>query len=1009
MQSFLDLCAQHLAQEYQANLGRVCIVLPTRRSGLVLKQLLKAHKAQKLPHITHIEDFVTEATSYTKSSPVMLLLEMYEIFSQIDPKIKLERFTSWGYILIKDFDQIDRNLVDAERLFQNLSDIKNIERWRLGEDKITPRIGEYFQLWENLHETYQQFRARLLEEEQAYPGMMYRHLAENAESLLLGSAKTHEHYIFIGFNALSKAEEQIFKTLMDHQKAEIIWDADEYYVKENTENKAGLFLKKYNQNWNRTNWKFRCNYLLESAKDIQVISVANTSMQGKVANQLLKNWTPSEKDQPNPLEMPHTAIVLADENILMPTLHSLDEQFAGLNITIGLSLKDSALFNLVDALFEQHQTYITDRETQEIKFSHRSVIKLLNHPFIRQYERQYEIQTEEGDEENSESHSLILLMINFINRNNLIFISLNELLDIVESETFQERFQEEQTLLDYCQQAMEALEPLFRLLFQPWKNTFEVIRNLEALSELLYSEENYFEAAYFKEFQKMLRQLKGFVQMRPRFIDIRTFKIFLYQAFRETKFDFDSNQASPLQLMGIVETRNLDFEQVIMLSVNETTLPRSKKINSFIPVDVCREFGIPSYTEQDAVVSYHFYRLLQRAQKIALVYTSPSDTYGGKEKSRFIHQLQNDLAQQNPKIRIREIPAQYRSAEEKPEQELIIEKDAQLLAQIKAHFARGLSPSHINSFLRCSLQYYFSQLAEIGSASRVEETLGADKLGSLIHEILEDLFQELSQENRFVDEAALEGVLPSVPQRVQAKFQLDKYANYVITGQNYIVKQVTTQYILKFLRSQIEEIRRQGAAFEILSLENREAGSEDTAWTPRIYASLELKLAHENIPLTLRGITDRIDKVKDQIRIVDYKTSKVESNQVRLAPDELERLVDDPKADKIRQLWLYKYMIAKRVVEGGSYHVGNYPIQANEPITAGIYSLRNLEEGLIEIQSKDKKNPTLFPEDLQAYVKTSETFLAQIIEKMLDTSQAFEKTTDLEICQFCAYREICGR
>ena len=230
--------------------------------------------------------------------------------------------TGWGYILIRDFDLIDRNLVNASQLFEVLSDVKNIERWRLGDDKVTKRIGEYFQLWEHLQEIYKQFRQSLENQRKTYPGLMYRYLAENASQILLNHP-TIQKYAFIGFNALSKAEESIFKCLLKKQKAEIIWDTDEYYMQGHTENKAGYFLKKYNKSWDRTNWYFKSNHLLKDPKDIRIIQVANASMQGKVTNQVLRAWTLIPQTEESEVIISSTAIVLADDNLLVSVLSSL--------------------------------------------------------------------------------------------------------------------------------------------------------------------------------------------------------------------------------------------------------------------------------------------------------------------------------------------------------------------------------------------------------------------------------------------------------------------------------------------------------------------------------------------------------------------------------------------------------------------------------------------------------------------------------------------------------------
>lgn len=1030
MQSFLSLCAKHLANTYATKLSNTCIVLPTRRSGLVLKQLLKELKVKNFPEITHIEDFISKMANLQSPVQVMQLLELFEVFSEVDDNIKLEKFTSWGYILLKDFDLIDKNLVDANSLFDYLGDIKNLERWKLGEERITKKIDEYFKLWENLSYTYQHFRTRLLAQNQAYSGMMYRYVAENAQEILL-KHPVYAYFTFIGFNALSKSEESIFKTLADADKAEIIWDADEYYMQDQTENKAGFFLKKYKKHWASTNWKFQSDYLEKSPKEITVIDVANASMQGKVANQILKNWQQTIVTQ--------TAIVLADEHLLMPVLHSLDEQYAGLNITIGLSLKDSAIFNLVDTLFEQQQLVIRDKENDVIKFSHRTIIKLLNHPFIRQYERknvvfveESKLKTETSNEEvqnslpdvltdeniilenenavaeKSEYRSFILLIMQHINRNNLIFLSQEELVNLTDNDLFRDKIEDE-TLLKYCQQASKVLNPLFEILFARWKNTFEILSKFSRLVELLNNQENYFESAYLREFDKILKQLTFFVEKNPKSIDMRTFKIFLYQAFREAKFDFENDKDAQLQLTGIVETRNLDFENLILLSVNETVLPRAKKINSFIPVDVCREFDLPTPNEQDAIISYHFYRLLQRTKQVALVYVAPSETYGAKEKSRFILQLENDLLHYNPLIQIKKLSAKFQSFEAREEKIIIIPKSKPFIDKMKENFTKGLSPTHINTFVNCSIKYYYAYIAEINTSSAVEETLGSDKIGTLVHEVLEEIYRELSQNNHKITDADLENVIPTIPQRVNNKFNLGKFANYQITGTNFINKNVTIQLLKSFLESQIKEIQNNQTPFEILSLENIEINAADERISPIIFASLNLQIADESIELTLKGITDRIDKVKAKVRIIDYKTAKVDKKDITLSKTDLDRLIDDNKVGYVRQLWLYKYIIAKRILESGEFQVGNYKIKEHEQISAGIYSLRNLDEGLLEIKTDDKTETSLFPETMREYVRISEEYLQKIIQNMLDTSKDFERTDDIKQCEYCNFKTLCNR
>lgn len=1021
MLSFLEQCAEYIATSHQKQLSQTCLVLPTARSGRVLKGYLRKHGVMELPEILAIDEFVAQFSGFETTVSVMQLLELFDVFSQVDKELKLEKFTGWGYILLKDFDSIDRSLVDAHSLFENLKDIKQLEKWRVGEENATPRIQEYFKLWENLETVYHALKAKLSAQGQGYTGMMYRYLAENAEEILVKHPH-FQYFIFVGFNALSKAEEEIFRILYKENKAEIIWDADIYYL-ENEENKAGLFMREYAKRWAGTNWHFQGDNLLRSHKNILTLSVANASMQGKVANQLLKNWTIQAKTEEDTPVLPATALVLADEHLLMPVLNSLDENYTGANITIGLSLKDSSLFTLIDTLFEQQQLTIRHKETDTIKFNHRTVFRLLNHSFIRSFERRKSPQQaiesplpQRGEILNNSplgqgafggrTNYLLQLILHFT-RANIPFIGLQELLEAVHTEEFIDRVQDGEAI-EYCQYMAQEIKPLFETIFKRWRNTFDIVEGLESLLALIYSEENHFEAAYFKEFTRILKQLRFFVEKKPKFIDMRTFRVFLYQAFRETKFDFDSQKDTDLQIMGITETRNLDYDNVIILSVNETVLPRAKKHTSFLPVDMAKAYGIPTYQEQDAVVSYHFYRLLQRAKQVAMVYVLPSDTYGGKEKSRFILQIANDLTLKNPLIQYREQHAKFRNEAEENKLPVEVIKDEQMRQRMKGMFAEGITPSQINTYVNCSLQYYFNEILRAMPVSKIDENMGRDKLGELIHEVLEDIYVELATINPQIQSENIESILPTIKERVMQKFMAGKFEHYELTGENFIVKESAITNIQEFLKAQIEEIHEKREPFHILALENKEATvGEGMVLHQSISVTFPLMVENENLTVTLRGRTDRIDRIRQKVRIIDYKTGKVERKNLSITKQDLDKLVHDREKDKVRQLWLYKYIIAKQILEQGTLTIGEHTLHENTDLRAGIYSFRNLREGFLELQNKD--NEEIFPENLRGYVHVSEEYLSQILQNMLDTTQKFQRTDDINVCQYCAHKDTCGR
>ncbi|TAF64283.1 MAG: PD-(D/E)XK nuclease family protein [Cytophagales bacterium] len=1007
MQSFLEQVADDLAQKYAQDISKFCILMPTKRSGLVFRNILEKKGFAQIPFIYAIDDFVPLVLNTSYTGQVTLLLELYDTFRSLEPLTTLDKFSAWGYVLLKDFDQIDRNLIDAKELFTNLYDIQNIKRWGLQEHQITIKMGRYFKLWENLHQTYIAFQEKLKAQKQGYAGMLYRQLAEEVEKYLMES-KRYKHFVFIGFNALSKSEELIFKKLWDAKKADIYWDSDDYYMMPDDENKTGMFLLQYKNSWiGKKNWKTQGRALLEDTKTMLTISTPNAALQGKIANQLLKNW------QFDPQGTEKTVIVLADENILVSVLYALDAQYKGLNITMGVSLKSSALFALIDTFFDLHQYTKKLKENDKWikKLSYKFIIKIAGHIFLRSYENRYLAQTEGAGK------SFLQAIINYINKNSHFFMTPEELLNLEQLPEFCQNYEEEE--LKQLQEVATSLKPLFELLFKGWKNAPELLFKLENLIQLIRPEEE-IEKEYFAQFELIIQDLKntlnGLKTQKPalyRQMNSRNFKIFLYQAIRQEIIAFDSDRESPLQIMGIAETKALDFDNVIVLSVNEDTLPKNKKLNSFIPLDIARHYELPTYVEQDAMVSYNFHRLLQRAKKIAMVYVNPSNTYGASEKSRFIHQIENDLLKKNPYINYENLKSRFKQITQDFTPELKIEKNKKNKAKIIDLLRAGISPAHINTYVKCSLKFYFTQIAELKDTYILDEALGADKFGTIIHEILEEMFRRIAERNKgYVNKEDLEAELPLIEEVVTEKFKKGEYANYSLTGENYITKEIAAEFIKRFLEAQIKEIEQAGMPFEIIVLENVESTEERPieGKKPKIASYFFMDIEGKNTKVSIAGIIDRIDRIGNETRIIDYKTGLVKESDLKLKNEDLDDLIDDGEIDKLRQLWIYKYILAKKIVEKGYIDLGKHTIENTEKITAGIYSLRDNEKMLLKLDDNTKKDDKkiLSNDDLKEFVEFSEIYLSKIINNML-SNQPFEKTDDVEICQYCTFRDICGR
>jgi hypothetical protein len=1053
MQTFLQQSAQYIFDSHalpgslesslgRSGLDRVCIVLPTRRAVFFFKQALATQSDFPFlsPDVVAIDDFIQQTCELEPIDPVSLLFEAFDIFKVIDPNIEFDRFTSWASTMLLDFDRIDQYKLDAKAVFSYVSEAKALERWspempsynRKGglADTTSPITERYFLLFDNLYKVYSALRDRLFATTRAYRGMAYRWLSENVDLLLLDSPK-YDYFYFVGLNALSASEEHIIQRLVKAKRAQTLWDTDSYYMQKNPDMKAGELLRKYKREGLFGPWNWQGNGLLTDHKHIRIIGVANASMQAKVAGQLYAEWreedaavakTESDPAAANPADdfleeifnilPPYlekkpaefnldkmTAMVLADENLLTPVMYSLDESVEDFNITMGLSLRNSTLFTLVDILFELQRATIvdaknTDGHAQKVaKFSHRSVLKVLNHPFIRRYElvvldpalasviTPAEPVKKEQVEPTTPQNIVRRTVREIISRNKVLLTS-QELLHLGED------------------------HELFKTLFTSWEGKPE--RALQCLYQVIdllrgvYREnKDAIETEYLFLFYTLLKRLETILSERHEQVTMRSFRIFLYELIRQTKMPFSGEPASQLQIIGMLETRALDFEKLIIMSVNEKILPLAKRQNSLIPFDACSEFGLPTHGDQDAIMAYHFYRLLQRAKEVVLLYVLPSDTYGGFEKSRFIHQIENELARQNPHIRLTHqsvgLPANRQKAQE--EVVLRVQKNPRILEQMHEQISqKGIYPSHLNMFINCSMQYYFNRLVKIADDEEVEEKLGNDTFGEWIHKTLENIDRELSAKdatgrNRLVQKEDVEAILESLPSRLRKEFD-EAYGGYEgDTGMNHLLYKVAGKILHRFYQNQLDN---EIFPIEVLGLEKSLA------------TSFTADIGGKKVEVKIGGKVDRIDRVGgNTIRVIDYKTGKVEGKDLEIKSDTIaDALLQDRKADKVRQLWLYKYIISKKILTEKGLRLENRFVEtvANQVIS-GIYSFRNIGEGLLE-------NKLAFQpggETMEEFVIESERYLSQVIAQLLDPEQPFEKTVHLEVCTWCSYKGICGR
>ena len=975
---FLNQSARYIFDKHTlSQLKNVCVVLPSRRAVFYFKQeLAKLSKVPFIaPEVFAIDDFVMRMSGVNQIDAVSLLFELYEIFKKYDPEVKFDRFISWAPTLLRDFDTIDQYLVENPKsLFEYMSEAKALARWNLElltsgkpELKKTQSTDKYFKLFENIFNVYQDLHKNLEDKGLSYRGMAYRHLAESIKSLLIDgntSGVIFEKFYFIGFNALSESEEKIIETLVKANRAETLWDADSYFMSTKFNHKAGTLLRQYKSSGKYGKWNWQSDDLLTSEKKMQIIGVENASLQAKIAGHIY-----AEAAIENP-KVP-TVIVLCDENLLQPVMYSLDERLTDFNITMGLSLRGSMLFTLIDAIFELQQN-IAEFKTKDgskfkmPKFSHRHIFKVLNHPFIRRYEQ---IKYAEVVVDTKNNKTVFRKTLQEILSKNAVYLSQDEMLAFGEN------------------------EPIFNILFSRWGDSSE--KALQAFYDLIdelrtiYREsKDAIETEYLYLFLTILHRLEK-ILFQNKELNIKSFKHFLYELIKQEKIPFSGEPISDLQIMGMLETRCLDFDRVILLSVNESILPVGKHVNSLIPFDACIEYHLPVHSDQDAVMSYHFFRLLQRAKEIDILYIIPNGDGvggGGSEKSRFILQIENELAKENKNLKITYPKIEFtKNIDNEVINKIEIQKTNEILKTISSLIAeKGIYPTSLSTYLRCSLQFYFDKIAGISKREEVDENFGADIFGTWIHNTLEKIDKDFGPK---ITEENINTIISQIESRLDEAYQ-EKFGGYVVeSGMNYLLKQVAEKLLKDFFENQQET---QVFPIEVLEAEKQ------------ITVNFQKSILGKVQNIKIAGRIDRIEREAKILKVIDYKTGKVTLKDLQKPKDELlEVILVDPNKEKLRQLWFYQYLMLKKMYVDelilGGERLENYAVKAK------IYSFRNIKENL-EVNLNFENDPTIF-----SFIEKSEHILTNIISEMLNPEIAFFQTDDLQTCERCDFRGICGR
>lgn len=947
MESFLKELAQKVNSEPQFE--QLTFIFPNRRATLYFRKHLAEiiTKPVFAPRLITIEDFIASFSTYQVPDKLELVHKLYGIYGEVigSHTESFDRFYFWGDMLLRDFNEIDKYLVNAAQLFRDLRNQKELDTsfdyltdeqrkflldfWSGFEENVTVNKKHFLEIWSKLFNLYQTYRAYLESNSLAYEGMVHRHVAENIDTLSVNKF-TATKLRFVGFNALTKVEEKILSHFVA-QGSQVIWDGDEYYVN-NKAQEAGEFFREYQQHkilkqtFPQT---FPANF--RSQKSIRIIGAAQPIGQAKVMGQIL------QQELDNGLVPEDTLIVLPDEKLLMPVLFGLPKTIDKLNVTMGYSLSNTSFFNLLEMLVE-----LQIGKRNEF-YNHRQVLALLAHPYVIAADPGLANTKRKEIERSNWMQIPQSYLASGSSLHKLIFGHLTD------------------GLFGYLQEVISEVGSLESILNLDREFAFQFIKVLNRIHDLIKLETP--DSSNRKEFVK---SLKSFLRL-------------LRQLVRAERIPFSGEPLKGLQIMGVLETRNLDYKNVFVLSLNEGAFPAFGGKGSYIPFNIRRAYALPTAAHQDAMYAYLFYRMLQRAENVFLFYNTETDQLGQGEKSRYLQQLiyESGLKMEsqvlhNPPL---PLPVQVISIEKTKE----VQESIMKLNEGNTYF-KGISPSALSAYLDCRLRFYFRYVARIREPNEVEDELGARELGNLLHKVMEGFYKNLAQRKRnksveagdFAD--ARQMVDKLIDQIFAATYNMEPGKKVEYQGQSVIIQQLVRNFALRILERDKELAPFTMEAIEADGLLHR------------------VKINSAPGYAVLGGKIDRVDKKEHLLRIVDYKTGSD-----KLDFESIPSLFD--RHNKKRQKAVFQTLLYAFLYQT------NFPLKANDLMLTGImnreYLFGDAEFGLA-MNKKQVNNVLPLMEEFRTHLTT-------LLEEIFNPEVPFDQTHDTKTCSYCPYKVICYR
>lgn len=917
--SFLQKIAAVVIQNYETKLAETTIILPNKRAKVFLIEALKKETDKTIlsPEIISIEDFVQDVAGIRSIDSIELLFEFYEVYLSItdqQQRQSFELFANWAKTLLQDFNEIDRYLLDPLHVLSYLKDIEDIKKWGIEVENKTKLLENYIDFWKLLPLYYDALYAHLLNKTIGYQGLIYREAVNNLNHF--SNSVSGRSFIFAGFNALNAAEERIVQHLLALDQAKIYWDADQTFLNDPYHD-AGLFVRRFKESWKHYK-SHSFDWIVDDfskCKNIQIIGSPKTIGQAKIAGSIIERII-----EENPSKsLDKVAVVLGEENLLLPVLYSLPSSVGALNITMGYSGKNNPSQILIAKLFKMH-TNALSRKGESYVLYYKDVLDILTHPLVAPYA--------------NGGH-----LVKIIKENNYTFITQNRLFELYGSSS-----------------------NLFDLLFHKWDSgSIAVLENLSSLLLLIKenfdkdNEEEKIAKSFVYAVFKVINKLINYYSQHQHIDDIDTLHAIYKQIIDVAEVSFEGEPLRGLQIMGVLESRVLDFDTVIITSMNEGKFPAGKSQNSFIPYDVKRELGLPTFKEKDAIYTYHFYHLLQRAKNIYLIYNTENEGLDAGERSRFITQLEVEKQPAHNLTFDIYNPVLPTTAY----QPMVVPKSEAVMERLREIALAGFSPSALTSYIRNPIDFYFQKILRIREVEEVEENIALNTLGTIIHETLKGLYDPFI--GRFISEEDIAKCFKLLDDEVLKQFKVVYKEGEIKKGRNLLAFEVAKRNVFNFLKMELESIKN-GDAIKIIALEQ----------------TYQRELIHPSLPfpVLIKGNVDRIEQRNGKIRIIDYKTGKVEKTNMVLKT--WNGLTQELKNDKIIQVLAYAFMFEK---EAGSM-----------PIEVGIISFKNLKSGFLPFSFKEDKE--LDMEVSQQILNRYITEIVSLLNEIFNVVLPFEEKID---------------